>query len=343
MATGTYAPDPDLHVVDANGVPVSGGLVWTYIAGTTTPTPTYTDVGLTVANTNPIVAGSDGRFVAFLVGGNSYKFVYETPAIPPAHGAGLATRDNILAVTTIVPGTGGGIIQFTTLSGTVNDLALIPGCSILSCRNSSPLTITGLSAGVSGQRLTIWSAPSTVALAHLNSGSLAPNRLMNWVSSAPTMLASGPSFAGGAATYVYDDALGRWSLVAHEQGAWIVPPFNAADFTASGGTWTVASNNVLNSYRLSGRTLMLRIYISGTTITGSPGSLTITIPNGYTLASGAFDPFTPARVVDSGPFMGMVAVQGGPTLLSVLTGVAGSGWTAGSSRQIEFTKFFEVA
>lgn len=105
-ATGTYAPDPDLHIVDANNLPVSGGLIWTYLAGTTTPTPTYSDVGLSVVNANPIVAGADGRFVAFLAPGNAYKFVYEMPAIPPAlHGVVIATRDNITAIPISSPST----------------------------------------------------------------------------------------------------------------------------------------------------------------------------------------------------------------------------------------------
>ena len=97
MATGTYAPDPDLRIVDANGVPISGGLIWTYLAGTVTPIATYSDVGLTVPNGNPIVAGSDGRFTAFLTPGVSYKFVYEGAATPPAHGPVIITRDNLLA------------------------------------------------------------------------------------------------------------------------------------------------------------------------------------------------------------------------------------------------------
>jgi hypothetical protein len=98
MATGTYAPDIDKRVVDSNGTPVSGGLVWTYLAGTSTPVATYTDVALSVANTNPIVAGSDGRYVAFLTIGVSYKFVEETAATPPAHGSVIITRDNISAI-----------------------------------------------------------------------------------------------------------------------------------------------------------------------------------------------------------------------------------------------------
>mgnify|MGYP000412339876 CR=1 FL=1 len=55
MATGTLMPAPVFTGLDANGNPVAGGLLYTYAAGTTTPATTYTDVGLTVANANPVV------------------------------------------------------------------------------------------------------------------------------------------------------------------------------------------------------------------------------------------------------------------------------------------------
>jgi hypothetical protein len=296
VATGTYAPDPDLRVTDPNGVPVPGGLVWTYIAGTTTPAPTYTDVGLIVPNTNPIVAGSDGRFVAFLAGGNSYKFVYEMPAVPPAHGAVIITRDNILAVTTIVPGTGGGIVQVTNLIGTVNDFALISGCSLLVCRPSTPnpLTITGLANGVVGQRVTIHNASGStsapVFLPNQSASSLSANRLWNMASSGPTPLGGANGLIGGYATYQYDD-FSRWVLVAHDQGPWITPAFNAADFTATGGTWTVASGNVATmKYRLAGRTLHILFQLNGTSIGSTPSALLIGNNEfgGFTLQPGLF-------------------------------------------------------
>jgi hypothetical protein len=43
------------------GIVLSGGLVYTYLAGTTTPQVTYTDITGTVPNANPIVLGSNGR------------------------------------------------------------------------------------------------------------------------------------------------------------------------------------------------------------------------------------------------------------------------------------------
>ena len=40
---------------DNNGTPLSGGLIYTYLAGTSTPQATYTTSSGNVANSNPIV------------------------------------------------------------------------------------------------------------------------------------------------------------------------------------------------------------------------------------------------------------------------------------------------
>jgi len=171
-----------------------------------------------------------------------------------------------------VPGTGGGVAQQCVLTGTVNDFALVPGCSALYCQNASPVTFTGFSAGVTGQRLTVFAAGSVVNFLHLNGASLGANRFLNWVTTGPTPL-NGVSGLWVAATFTY---LGTWILTAHEQGGWITPPFNAADFFSNGGTWTVTAGQVgTMKYRLSGRTLALIYNLSGTTITGTPVSLLI--------------------------------------------------------------------
>jgi hypothetical protein len=97
-ATGTIMPSPVQVVLDANGNPVASACVWTYTAGTSTAINTYTDVGLTVANANPIIANSAGRFTAYLTPGSSYKFIYEnTPCNSGLHGSTIITADNIAA------------------------------------------------------------------------------------------------------------------------------------------------------------------------------------------------------------------------------------------------------
>jgi len=70
----TYiSPQPKLQFLDNNGVPLSGGKVYTYAAGTTTPLTTYTDYTGNTANSNPVILDSRGECSIWL-GTSSYKF-----------------------------------------------------------------------------------------------------------------------------------------------------------------------------------------------------------------------------------------------------------------------------
>jgi hypothetical protein len=79
-----------------SGVPLSGGKLYSYEAGTTTPQTTYTDAAGTVAHTNPIVLNSAGRVATgeiWIVAGQNYKFVLKTST-----EVTIATWDNITGI-----------------------------------------------------------------------------------------------------------------------------------------------------------------------------------------------------------------------------------------------------
>jgi len=57
----------------ADGTPLVGGKLYTYAAGTTTPSATYTDSTGASANTNPIILDSRGEANVWL-SGSLYKF-----------------------------------------------------------------------------------------------------------------------------------------------------------------------------------------------------------------------------------------------------------------------------
>lgn len=80
---------------DNNGVPLSGGLIYTYQAGSSTALATYTDLNGNVANANPIVLDSSGRLSneVWLTYGYNYKFVVKTAA-----GTTLGTYDNLYGI-----------------------------------------------------------------------------------------------------------------------------------------------------------------------------------------------------------------------------------------------------
>ena len=73
----TISPTPKLQFLDANGAPLSYGLLYTYVAGTTSPLATYTTAAQTTANTNPIVLDARGEANVWLLAGYAYKFVLQ--------------------------------------------------------------------------------------------------------------------------------------------------------------------------------------------------------------------------------------------------------------------------
>jgi hypothetical protein len=78
---------------DNNGVPLSGGFLYTYAAGTSTPQTTYTSSSGSIAQANPIVLDSSGRVPSgeiWLTDAVSYKFVLQTSA-----SVTIATYDNV--------------------------------------------------------------------------------------------------------------------------------------------------------------------------------------------------------------------------------------------------------
>jgi microcystin-dependent protein len=89
---------------DNNGLPLNGGLLYTYQAGSTTPLATYTDNAGTIANTNPIVMNTSGRLAneIWLSYGYNYKFVLQTSS-----GTTIGTYDNLYGLVGVqaAPGT----------------------------------------------------------------------------------------------------------------------------------------------------------------------------------------------------------------------------------------------
>lgn len=66
-------PSPKMQFESAAGVPLSGGKVYTYAAGTTTPQATFTDYTGATPNANPIILNSRGE-AAIWLGSAAYKF-----------------------------------------------------------------------------------------------------------------------------------------------------------------------------------------------------------------------------------------------------------------------------
>jgi hypothetical protein len=97
------------------GAVLSGGKIYSYQAGTSTLTPTYTSSSGASQNTNPIILDSAGRLPAeiWTTTGASYKFVLKTST-----DVLIGTYDNIPAGTTI-----SGAVPWSSITGTPTTVA----------------------------------------------------------------------------------------------------------------------------------------------------------------------------------------------------------------------------
>jgi len=86
---GVFLPMVKFRAFDGNGDPLSGGLVYTYVAGATTPLATYSDQEVT-PNTNPVVLDSNGEADIILAAASTYKIVLKDSA-----GVTQWTVDNV--------------------------------------------------------------------------------------------------------------------------------------------------------------------------------------------------------------------------------------------------------
>ena len=105
-----------------DGVPLAGGLIYSYAAGTTTPKVTYTSSAGNIAHPNPIILNSAGR----VPGGEiwltlgSYKFILATST-----NVTIATYDNVFSVggnNLVASFTGTGVQTVFTLAVSPTDI-----------------------------------------------------------------------------------------------------------------------------------------------------------------------------------------------------------------------------
>jgi hypothetical protein len=109
---------------DNNGVPLSGGKLYTYAAGTTTPQTTFTSRNGLTANTNPIILDSAGRTPeqVWSTEGVLYKYVIET-----ANNELIRSWDNI----------GGSIVASDLAQDLANTSNVADGDALIGFRQSN--------------------------------------------------------------------------------------------------------------------------------------------------------------------------------------------------------------
>ncbi len=83
-------PNAKVQFMDSSGVPISGGLLYSYRANTTMAQPTYTDPTGSQVNDNPVVLDSNGRATVYLPPALTYRLELRTSA-----GSLVWTQDNV--------------------------------------------------------------------------------------------------------------------------------------------------------------------------------------------------------------------------------------------------------
>jgi hypothetical protein len=123
--TGVIATIPRYQFSNALGVPLIGGKLYTYLAGTTTPVSTYQDQALTTLNENPIQLDAAGSCTIWLDPAKQYKFILKSalgvtqPGWPVDNITGAATLTTLAPtlslyakLTALAAATGSSLIGF---------------------------------------------------------------------------------------------------------------------------------------------------------------------------------------------------------------------------------------
>jgi hypothetical protein len=195
-------PKAETQFFDNNGAPLAGGIVYTYVVGTTTAKTTWQDPAGTIENANPITLDSGGRALIFGVGAYRQQvyddvgnLIWDQVTAPPSlwdlNGLGYLVDTgtvNALAVTLpVVPAALSdlaGVALYVQVGNTntgaatinVAGLGAVPitqgggalGAGVLVAGALYPLVYTGSAWQLPG------SAGSSVTVAQLQNGSISP-------------------------------------------------------------------------------------------------------------------------------------------------------------------------
>lgn len=132
MPTVTLSPVFKQKFFDNAGIPLNGGKLFSYLAGTSTKTTTYSDAGGSSANTNPVILNFRGEADVYIEPNKGYKFVLapSTDTDPPANP--IWTVDNVRSsqLITLYGGIDNGVANAYVLTFNANFTAYTDGIVI---------------------------------------------------------------------------------------------------------------------------------------------------------------------------------------------------------------------
>lgn len=107
---------------DSQGKPLSGGKLYLFGAGTTTPQSAYTDTALTLALPNPITLDASGRIPQFFLADGNIKI-----RLDDRTGVTVIAADNLLVIGPSSGGGGGGSSVDPTTIFATGDMKIVYG------------------------------------------------------------------------------------------------------------------------------------------------------------------------------------------------------------------------
>jgi len=108
-------------------------------------------------------------------------------------------------------------------------------------------------------------------------------------------------------------------------GVWQDIPYAAGNFVPSSGTWAVPpASQTAFAYQITGKTIVVQVYLSSTTVTGTPAALNVILPVAANRPNAQTFALSSAAGVGAG-FATMSA-----TTLTLYRDLLGTPWPAGT-------------
>jgi hypothetical protein len=153
MPTVTLSPVFKQKFFDNSGIPLNGGKLFSYLAGTSTKTSTYSDAAGVSVNANPVIMNFRGEADVFIEPNKGYKFVLapSTDTDPPTNP--IWSLDNVRSsqLITLYGGVDTGVTNAYVLTFTANFTAYTDGIVIYwipsnTNGSASTINVNGLGA-----------------------------------------------------------------------------------------------------------------------------------------------------------------------------------------------------
>lgn len=247
-----------------NGVPLAGGLIYTYAAGTTTPVATYTSSSGATPHANPIVLDSGGRVASgeiWLTTTTVYKFVLKTSA-----GVTIATYDNVGGS----PNVADLLLAANNLSELTNTATARTNLGLGTAATAAATSFASSGANSNITSLTGLTTPLTVSQGGTGNATLTVNAaVVGGATSTSAVSAVRPGQLGNVLTSTAGSTVNATALVAGTE--YSVLSLGTTNFTTVGATSTSLTGSIAGTVLTvtAGTDVAIGQILSGTGVTAN--------------------------------------------------------------------------